>query len=398
VPVSDGPEVFVAGCGATAFGTFRDGSTPRDWVRRAAREALDDAQLEAKDLDAVVVASESDFFSLQVAPGALMADEIGAVPAPVMRVEMGGGTGGAAVRAGFMHVRSGLHRRVLVVGFEHGASHLSGDAVRLLYGLSFDAEIDGMAGASAGSLYALSAAEYMRIHGATQAQLAAVSVKNHGNALHNPLAHKPMAIGVADVLASRPVYPPYRLLDCSMISDGAAAVVLAARDDAALRSWPRVRIAGSGSASDHVRLGDRPEPHRFRSKERSAQAAYAMAGIVDPAREIDVAEVYDAFTGAELQGIEALRLAAEAAAGPAVAAGEFGRDGRLPVNLSGGLIGQGGAPGATGVMQIVTLARLLQGRYFPALQPQRVLRRGVADSHGGIATVSFTHVLERGDD
>ena len=392
------PEVVVAGCGATAFGTFRDGSTPRDWVLRCARDALDDAGIDAAAVDAVVVGSESDFFSLQLAPGALLTDEIGLVPCPVMRVEMGGGTGAAAVRAGFMHIRSGLHRCVLVVGFEHAASHLSGDDMRMLYGLSFDADIDGWAGATAANLYALSIAEHMRVHGTTEAQLAAVSVKNHGHARANPGAHKPMSITVADVLASRPVCTPYKLLDCSIISDGAAAVVLTDGGMPRNRSQPRVHVSGSGCASDHVRLGDRAEPHRFRSKERSGRAACAMAGIDDPARQIDVAELYDAFTGAELQGIEALGLAAEGAAGAALEAGEFGRDGRLPVNLSGGLIGQGGAPGATGVMQIVTLTRLLQGRYWPALQPQRRLSTALADAHGGIATVSFTHVLEARDD
>ncbi len=395
--MTNSAEVVVAGCGATAFGAFRDGSTPRDWVLRCAREALDDAGLEPAAVDAVVVGSESDFFSLQLAPGALLTDEIGLVPCPVMRVEMGGGTGGAAVRAGFMHIRSGLHRCVLVIGFEHAASHLSGDDMRMLYGLSFDADIDGMAGATAANLYALSMAEHMRVHGTTEAQLAAVSVKNHGNARANPGAHKPMAISVADVLASRPVSTPYKLLDCSIISDGAAAVVLTAAGMPHDRARPRVLVTGSGCASDHVRLGDRAEPHRFRSKERSGRAACAMAGITEPARQIDVAEIYDAFTGAELQGIEALGLAPEGQAGAALEAGEFDRNGRLPVNLSGGLIGQGGAPGATGVMQIVTLTRLLQGRYWPGLQPQRRPATALADAHGGIATVSFTHVLEARD-
>jgi acetyl-CoA C-acetyltransferase len=203
---------------------------------------------------------------------------------------------------------------------------------------------------------------------------------------------------VADVLNSRVVSTPYKLLDCSVISDGAAAIVLTADPGQTPRARPRVRIAGSGCGSDDVRIGDRPEPHRFCSKERSARAAYAMAGITDPARAIDVAELYDAFTGTELQGIEALGLCAEGSAGAAVAAGEFGRDGRLPVNLSGGLIGQGGAPGATGVMQVVALSQILQGRYYAELQPDRELRTGIADSHGGIATVSVTHVLERQDD
>lgn len=392
--MADREDVVVAGCGATAFGAFRDASTPRDWVLRCARDAIDDAGIEPAQIDAVVVGSESDFFSLQLHPGAVLTDEIGLVPCPVVRVEAGGATGAAAVRMGFMHVRSGLYRCVLVIGFEHTASHLSGEDTRMLYGLSFDADVDGMAGATAASLYALSMGEHMRIYGTTEAQLAAVSVKNHGNAMANPGAHKPMAVTVADVLASRRISTPYKLLDCSIISDGAAAVVLTAGGTPQANSRPRVHVIGSGCASDHVRLGDRPEPHRFRSKERSGQAAFAMARIVQPALQIDVAEVYDAFTGAELQGLEALGLSAAGTAGAAAEAGDFDRDGRLPVNLSGGLIGQGGAPGATGIMQVVTLTRLLQRRYWPALQPVRPLRAALADAHGGIATVSVTHILE----
>ncbi|MGI9301668.1 MAG: thiolase family protein [Gammaproteobacteria bacterium] len=386
---------LVLGGGAVPFRRYTDGSSWRDWTRRACGDAIADAAIEPTDIDAVVVASESDFFSLQVAPATVLIDDIGLVPCPVMRVESGGASGANALRAGFMHIVSGQARRVLVVGFEQAASHLTGDTARLIYGLSFDADIEGMAGASAVSLYALSMQEHMTVFGTTAEQLAHVSVKNHGNAKSNPLAHKPMDITVGDVLASAPASAPYRLLDCSMISDGAAAVVLCHPQYAPSTDVLRVRIAGVGCASDYVRLGDRAERHRFAAKQRSAEAAYRMAGIQRPKTQIDVAEVYDAFTGAELQGIEALGLCDDGRAGPAVAAGEFGKDGRLPVNLSGGLIGQGGAPGATGVMQALSMQRLLSGRYWPELQPQKDLRRGLIDAHGGICTVSVTHILER---
>lgn len=379
----------------TAFGRHQDGSAPRDWVRRVSRDAIADAGFEPQEIDAVVVATESDFFSLQLAPGALMADEIGLVPRPVVRVEMGGASGAMAIRAGVMHILSGMYRNVLVIGYEQAASGLSGDDVRMLYGMSFDSDLEGMAGATAASLYALSMAGHMRVFGTTEAQMAAVSVKNHGNALLNPLAHKPMRISVDDVLKSRPVSSPYKLLDCSMISDGAAAVVLTGESKATRGGKARVRVAGSGCASDHVRIGDRAETFAFQGKTLAAREAYAMAGIDDPARRIDVAEIYDAFTGAELQGIEALGLSKAGQAARALAEGRFMSDGPLPVNLSGGLIGQGGPPGATGVAQIVTLTRLLQQRYWPQLQPKRELRFGLADAHAGVATVSVTHVLER---
>jgi acetyl-CoA C-acetyltransferase len=388
---------LVLGGGAVPLAHYDDGSSFRDWARRAAADAIADAAIEPGDIDAVVVASESDFFSLQLAPGALLADELGLVPRPVMRVEGGGASGAMAVRAAAMQIMSGLARRVLVVGFEQTASHLRGADVQLLYALSFDADIDGMAGATSVGLYALSIHEHMARLGTTPEQMAAVSVKNHGNAGANPWAHKPMAITVGDVLASPMISTPYRLLDCSINSDGAAALVLAHPDHAPSGNRPRVRIAGAGSATDAVRLGDRPRFHRFAAKQRAAGEAYAMAGITDPAAEIGVAEVYDPFTGAEIQSLEALGLCPEGEAAAAVAAGEFGPGSRLPVNLSGGLIGQGGAPGATGVLQILTVQRLLAGTYWPDAQPKGDIRFGLADTHGGVCTISVVHVLERMD-
>src|SRR2546421_5261718 len=115
-------DVIVAGCAMTAFGRHDDGSAPRDWVRRVSREAIADAGIEPQQIEAVVVATESDFFSLQLAPGALLVDEIGLVPRPVVRVEMGGASGAAAIRAGIMHILSGMYRNVLVIGYQQPAS------------------------------------------------------------------------------------------------------------------------------------------------------------------------------------------------------------------------------------------------------------------------------------
>ena len=123
-----------------------------------------------------------------------------------------------------------------------------------------------------------------------------------------------------------------------------------------------------------------------------------MAGIATPSDEIDAAEVYDAFSGSELQSIEALGLSEPGEAGKDLEAGRYDADGPLPVNISGGLIGQGGAPGATGLAQAITLYRLLSGNYFDRLQLDRTFRRGIVDTHSGIATTNVIHVLERVDD
>jgi acetyl-CoA C-acetyltransferase len=377
----------ILGGGAVPFRRYSDGSHWRDWVSDAIEGALAEANLERRDIDSVVVASESDFFSLQLNPAPVILDDAGLTGCPAVRVEAGGASGGAALRTAFTQLTAGLADCVLVVGFEAGAGHLPADTTQLLYGLSFDAEIEGMAGATAVSLYALSISLHMAVHGTTVEQMASVSVKNHGNALANPLAHKPMRITVEDVLASPEISAPYRRLDCSPVSDGAAAVVMARPGWAPAPTGPRCWITGSGAGTDHPRLGDRPEPHAFAAKQQAARAAYEMAGVAKPRSQIQVAEVYDAFTGAEIQAIEALGLAQAGEAGPAVAAGEFSADGPTPVNLSGGLIGQGGAPGAVGVMQAVTVARLLAADDGPD--------RGLIDVHGGICTTNFVHVLER---
>lgn len=385
----------ILGGDVVPFRRYKDGSGVRDWVRKAAIGALADAGLDGSDIDAVIVASETDFLSLQLVPGPLILDEVGLTGVPVMRVESGGASGGNALRAGVMHVLSGLARRVLIIGFEHAASHLRGDDVRLLYGLSFDADLEGWAGATATMLYALSIQDHMQRFSTTAEQLAAVSVKNHANARHNPWAHKPMEITVKDVLASPMVSTPYRMLDCSLISDGAAALVLchpeAVPEGQAAR---RTRIAASACATDHVRLGDRPQPGIFRGKERAMQAACRQAEITDPTNQIDVVELYDSYTGSEIQAIEAMGLCPAGEAGPRGMDGEFGLQGRVPVNLSGGLIGQGGAPGAVGLTQAITVSRLIEGRYWPDLQGGRSYRRGVVDCHAGVGTLNVIHILE----
>jgi len=391
--VDDEIRPVILGGGGGPFRRFSDGSDWRDWVRWAGSEAFADAELAADDIDSLIVASETDFFSLQVNPGPVVADELGLTGVPTVRVEAGGGSGGAALRVGFAQIMSGLARRVVIVGFEAAASHLSGPDVQFIYGLSFDAEVEGMAGATAVSLYALSISMHMRALGTTVQHMAAVSVKNHGNARNNPKAHKPMDLTIDDVLASAPVSTPYRRLDCSLLSDGAAAIVLAHPDHAPATNRRRSRITGSGAATDHARLGDRRQPHVFEAKARAARDAYAMAGVNDCGAEIQIAEVYDAFTGAELQGLEALGLANPGSAGPAMLDGAFNADGALPVNLSGGLIGQGGAPGAVGIMQAVNIDKILTGR--SPMSGDLDLRCGVIDAHGGICTSSAVHVIER---
>lgn len=383
--------VLVAGTGMTVFSRRKDGSGFRDWAGQAFRAALASSELERADIDALVVASESDFFSLQLNPASVLADDFGLTGTACQRVEGGGATGQLAVHAAAAMVMAGTARRVAVVGFEASASYLDAADVSMLYGFSFDAWTDGMTGVSSTALYALSAKMFMVRTGASVADFASISVQNRTNACHNPDAHLPLDISEADVAASPMISDPYRRLDCSPLSDGAAAVILTAPDAAPACRQDAARIVGIGAANDRVRLGDRDDPGYFAGKRAAAQKAYTMAGIDRPATQIDLAEVYDAYAGAQLQAIEALGLSAGFLGEHRD--GAFAPGGRLPVNLSGGLMGQGAPVGATGIAQLIACARQIEGTYHDGLQMRQPPRLAVADTHGGVATTCAVTVL-----
>jgi acetyl-CoA C-acetyltransferase len=374
----------------TPFNRRKDASSYRDWARAAVQDALADAGLEAGDIDALIVASESDFFTMQLSPAALLADECGLIGVSAKRVEGGGASGHLAVHAGVAEVASGMARRVLVLGIEPSASHLKGTDVGALYSLSFDAWTDGMTGIDSTSLYALSAQAFMARTGATLDDFASIAVRNRAHACANPNAHLPLTLSLEDVAASPIVASPYRRLDCSPLSDGAAAIILGRKHDLPLKPNGTARFRAATSAVDTVRLGERGDPGFFHGKQQAAQRAYAAAGV--SAADIGLAEVYDSYSGAQLQALEALGLGGSQTL-QAARHGVFDLDGDLPVNLSGGLLGQGAPVGATGVAQVLAAALQLEGRYFGQQAPQAP-RFALVDTHGGIATLNAISILE----
>ena len=375
--------VLVIGAALTPFNRRRDGSSFRDWAAQAFDDAIGMAGIERGDVDALVVSSESDFFTLQLNPASVLAQDLGLRGADTLRVEGGGASGQLAVHAGAERILSGRARHVAVVGVDPSASALGGDSIRELYGYSFDFWTDGLAGVSATSIYALSWQAFAATHGGAEADLNAVTVKNRVNAQLNPNAHLPRQHNEKEFATSPIIASPYRRLHCSPLSDGAAALILSAPDAApGMRRKTAPRIIGIGAASDLPGLGHRKDPGRFKAKTVAAKRALRMAGI--GATDVDVAEVYDAYAGAELQAIAALGLADDPVR--TLRNGEFAAGGRCPVNLSGGLMGQGAPVGATGVGQAVTCALLLECRYHFGLQPDRPLRYALADTHGGVGT------------
>ncbi len=385
--------VLVIGAAQTPFNRRRDGSSFRDWACDAFDAALAMSGIGRADIDALIVASESDFFTLQLNPASVLAQDLGLTGAETLRVEGGGATGQLAVHAGAERILSARARHVAVVGVDPSASALSGDSIRELYGYSFDFWTDGLSGVTATSLYALSWQAFAADLGGIEADLNAVTLKNRGNATLNPNAHLPRHHRPEDFEAAPMIAAPYRRLHCSPLSDGAAALILSSPEAAPkTRQKYAPRISGIGAASDLPGLGHRKAPGHFSAKASAAARAMNMAGLA-PA-DIAVAEVYDAYAGAELQAIAALGLAQNPVHDLRNEA--FAPGGRCPINLSGGLLGQGAPVGATGVAQTATCALILEGRYHERLQPHGSMGHALADTHGGVGTTCAVTTLSAG--
>ena len=393
--------VFVVGVGMTPFVGFRHDATVRDMVVEAVREVLADAGTTPSPIDMAVAAYESDHFNRQVSLGHVLQDAVGLVGKPVVRVEGGGATGALAIRTAVMALRAGAARAVLVYGGETNGKSVDRATATEILAMSADFEWETPVFGTFAAPYALMITEHMRRYGTTAEQFAEIAVKNRRMALDNPKAHKGMAITVEDVRNSTPLADPYRLFDASLLSDGAASVLLATREWAEQHSStfpdrPPVAVLGSGSATDHPRLSDRSEemfPH-FAAKRRAAAEAYREAGIDDPAGQIDVAELYDSFSGAELQAYEDLGMCAVGEGGPAAAEGRFDLGGQVAVNTSGGLMGRGSAVGATGIAQAVEIVSQLRGEVFASRAVPNA-RIGITDTHAGVGSLSVVNVFGR---
>jgi len=233
-------------------------------------------------------------------------------------------------------------------------SHMKGSESRmnLITNAMFDPIYARALGMDAVTSAAMQARAYMDAFGVTEEQCAKVSVKNHGNAVQNPLAQLPMEITVEDVMNSRMLADPIKLLDASPVTDGAAAVILANEEGAKRGRTEPVWIQGIGHCSDAYHLGDR-DLARSPALREAAKKAYAMAGVSDPLEEVDVVELYDAFSYMELMWLEGLGFCREGEAGGLTDQGVTGKGGALPVNPSGGCL-------SAHAVMVAGMARLIE--------------------------------------
>lgn len=382
-------DVAVVGIGMTSFGELWETSLRSMWAE-AALAALDDAGVDSVDLITIGCMS-SGLFTGQEHLASVLADELGMAGVPAARVESACASGGLAVRAGFAEVAAGLADTVLVTGVEKMTDVDGADATYAL-GTAADADWEGFHGVTFPGLYAMLARIHMQTYGTTREQLAMVAVKNHANGLLNPHAQYHLKIDVEAVLQSTAVADPLNLLDCSPVTDGAAALVLTTVDRAKELAGgrPIVVISGSGMATDTVTLANRGNLAELGAVAKAGERAYAMAGKT-PA-DIHLVEVHDCFTIAEIMATEALGFFEPGGGGPAVEKGLTGIGGKIPVNTSGGLKSKGHPVGATGVAQVLEVVSQLRGE---AGQRQvEGARVGMAQNMGGSGGSSVVHILE----
>ncbi len=374
----------------TPFGEHPD-RPGRDLFGEAGLAALDDAGLSPDDVDEVFYGNFVGTLSEnQGHQGPLMSEAFGTT-APARRIEGACASSGLAIRDAVRVVRNGEADVVLAGGMERMTNMGTAGATAGL-AVAADDLYEVRPGVTFPAAYALMARAYFERYGGDETDLAHVAVKNHENALANDHAHLQTEITVDDVAEAPAVADPLGLYDACPISDGASAVVVTTdtyAEDHGLDA--PVAITGSGQGSDRMALQDRESYAKTPATRAAAQEAYADADVVPD--DVDVAEVHDCFTIAEVLALEALDLYEEGEAIGAARRGETTRDGRLPVNLSGGLKAKGHPVGATGTAQVAAVATLLSGSHprADALDSPTV---GVAQNAGGTVASATVHVLE----
>ncbi|MEM3421698.1 MAG: thiolase domain-containing protein [Candidatus Hadarchaeum sp.] len=385
-------DVAIIGVGITKFGELWDLSF-RQMIIEAGARALEDANIDGKQIDAMYIGNMSaGQFICQEHIASLIADHAGLVPIPATRVEAACASGGLALRQAVISVASGVHDYVVAAGIEKMTDVMTEQATGAL-ATAADQEWEVYAGGTFPGLYALMARRHMYEFGTTEEQMAMVAVKNHSNACMNPCAQYHMRITVENVLRSPPVVLPLKLLDCSPITDGAACVVVAPAEKARKMDRVPVIVAGTGQASDTISLHSRQSLTGLRATTEAARMAYRMARVGPD--DIDVAEVHDCFTIAEIMAIEDLGFCKKGEGGKLTEEGQTEIGGKIPINTSGGLKGKGHPVGATGIAQVVEIVHQLRGE--AGKRQVKGAEIGLTHNVGGTGGTAVVHIFKRGD-
>jgi acetyl-CoA C-acetyltransferase len=370
----------------------RDGLLAREIFSEAASEAFSRCpKLEPKrDIKAMFIGHMGEAYEHQGHTGSAIADWIGLTGIPATRTEAACASSGAALRTGIYAVLSGLADMIVVGGVEKMTHRTTAEVTEYL-AMASDYPFEQWHGITFPGLFALMATAHMNAYGTTQEQMGMVAVKNHYHGSLNPKAHMQKQITLETVMASRYVAWPLKLYDCSLITDGASCIILTKPELASKYTDQPVHIVGSGQASDTIGLYERKSLTSLASSRLAAKTAYEMAQITP--QQVDLAEVHDCFTFAELMDYEDLGFCKEGEGGKLIESGETKLGGRIPVNTSGGLKAKGHPVGATGTAQAYEIYLQLTGQ--AGNRQVKDAKVGLTHNVGGSGATAAVHIYRR---
>ncbi len=379
----------MVGVGQTPFARSC-GVTIRELCFHAFREALEDAEdLSRKDIEASIICSAPEY-DKQRSPAGLIAEYLGLNPQPTFLAEAICASSSVGTRIGWSFISSGLHKLVAVIGFQKMSELTSAESQeRMLRGA--DIMWESPFGATMPAYYAMFARAHMKRYGTTQEQLAKIKVKSSKYSVMNPKAMYQKEVTLEKVLGSRVITSPLKLFDCCANADGASCLILAEEDLARKITDSPVWITGLGSASASMSLTSRRTVSSLSCAVEAGKEAYNMAGLKP--EDIDVAEVHDCFTIAELLAYEDLGFCERGEGGRLIEEGETYIGGKIPVNVDGGLLSKGHPIGATGGSQIRTIVLQLRGEAEKAQVDGAEI--GLVHNIGGIGLYGSVTILRR---
>ena len=386
------PLVSIVSAGLSKFGK-REGMYSRELFAEAVKEAFERSpNLNPKrDVEALFVGHMGESYEHQGHTGPTLLDWAGLLPIPATRIESACSSSGAALRCGIFAVLSGLHDIVMVGGVEKMTHRSTSDVTEFL-AMASDFPFEQWHGMTFPGLYALMATAHMHRYGTTEEQMAMVAVKNHHNGALNPKAQLQKEVTLEKVMSSRMIAWPLKLYDCSLITDGASCLILTKPELAKKFTDTPVHIVGSGQASDAIGLYEREDFTTLKAAKLAAREAYRVAKI--ESREVDVAEVHDCFTIAEIIAYEDLGFCKPGEGGGLAEKGTTTIEGEIPVNTSGGLKSKGHPVGATGTAQAYEI--YLQLTAQAERRQVKGAEIGLTHNVGGSGATAAVHLYRRG--
>jgi len=382
-------KVGIVGIGHGKFGDRSD-ATVQELAFEPFKQALNDTKnLRREDIDALIVGSVPEYHKQRSLPG-VVAEYTGMNPQSAWLTEAACASGSAAIRTAYMAIKSGMHDIVAVIGIQK-MRELSTPEILALMGRVGDVQWESIFGTTFPGYYALYANRHMHEYGTTREQIALVAVKNHYYGALNPNAFFQKEVSLERVLGSDDVAYPLKVFDCCANVDGAACVIMTNEKLASKFTDTPVWIEGLGSASAQMSVLRRPNLVEIPSAVEAVKQAYSQAGIKPS--DIQVAEVHDCFTIAEIMAYENLGFCPKGKGGKFIEDKQSYNGGKIPVNVDGGLKAKGHPVGATGVSMATEIVKQLRGE--AGKRQVSGAEIGLTHNVGGIGQYCFVHIFKR---